>query len=289
MQELKCKNCGAKLKFSADAEVVSCEKCGAKYTVTKTQKQPVKKQTAKPAVKTENKLNKKKRIPKPLVALIILVSLVGIIVSSLFVINAYAPANPKCYHKFVKSTFNGSYDGKDTPNSFYQVEIGKEISTNEVLYSFIDAKISATNARNISEIWINLSDVYEDELTITLSKGYANKTYLIKEKTLTAKDIKKDEDGWFLLYNNQKDGLDYSNDSKFYGELKIGFSANVKVREIVLLDTKKDFASMKVTKCTVGPKPTADGVDGYQEINQGNSTNAFDEQTKFPFKKADEE
>ncbi|MBO7214744.1 MAG: hypothetical protein J6V66_04520 [Clostridia bacterium] len=287
MQKIKCIKCGEIIEFEEGLEVVECSNCNAKFKVAKREQKPKPpakevKKVEKPAPKKPKK--KMKALTKVIISAVSVVLIAGIVVSTLFVIDSRAPANPKVYHRFLKSTFNGSYDGKNTPNDAYQVEIQKDTQTGEVLYSFVDIKLSATNSRNISEIWINFSDVYEDELTITMSKGYATTTWLLKEKTYTAKEIKADEDGWFRLYNDQSEGLNY-NQSGFYGELKIGFSANVKVREIVILDTAKELLTTNVSKCTIGKKPTTAGVEGYVELGnkKEEAANVFGESSTCPF------
>ena len=50
-------------------------------------------------------------------------AIVVFLVASLFVLDTFAPANPKVYHRFALSTIFGSFDGEDTPNSYYQVQI----------------------------------------------------------------------------------------------------------------------------------------------------------------------
>ncbi len=294
MQKVKCKKCGEVISFEDGAEAIVCSNCGAKYVVSKTAKpsapakKPIKKEVStKPA-------KKKRKLKKPLVALITLVVFAAIVTSSLFFIDSLAPANPKVYHKFVKSTFNGSYDGEGTPNAYYQVELQKDKETGEVLYSFLDVHVSTvggtSGVTSVSEIWINFSDVEADELTITLSKGYELKTYLIKEKTFSKKDIKKDEDGWFRLYNGT---LDVTK-SDFLGQLRFGFSSSVRVREIVVLDTDKNVSTLGTANGTdirysVGPKPTVEGTQGYTKVTTAQTDkslqNVRGESATFPFLK----
>lgn len=301
MQKVKCKNCGKVIAFEKDDETIVCSKCGAKYNVTRVEKAPSepKKAPVKKVVAQPKK--KKSKIRKPLITLVSLVVIAAIVTSTLFFIDSLAPANPKVYHKFVKSTFNGSYDGEHTPNDYYQVQIQKDKDTGEVLYSFIDVHVSTvggtSGVTSVSEIWINFSDVDADELTITLSKGYELKTYLIKEKTYSRKDIKKDEDGWFRLYLNDKEGLDVTK-GDFLGQLRIGFSASVRVREIVVLDTNKDVSTLGTANGTdirysVGPKPTTEGIEGYTKVTDAKADetlkNIKGESSTFPFLKFEEE
>ncbi len=218
---------------------------------------------------------------------------VSITLSALFVIDSFAPANPKVYDRWVLSTFKGSYDGKNTPNSYYQLEIQKDYDSGELLYSCVDVEFRTWNGddRPVKEIWINISDLYENEVKIFLGKGTANSTKLLKELTYSANDIKNDKDGWFRLYNNPS-GLKY-NVSGFYGELKIGFSANVKLREVVIVDVNNQLAStMSVTGCSVGKKPSI-GINGndisvthIDKFEPIDMKNVCDEQDKFPFASA---
>lgn len=251
-----------------------------------------KKRTApKKDIKEQATINLKKWISVALITFL----LVSIALSAMFIVDSFAPNNPKVYHRWFLSGINGSYDGKDTPNSFYQIEIQQDSDSGEVLYTCVDFKISTTNTRNISQIWINFSDVYEDEVNIFLGRGTAGSTKLIKELTLTASQIKSDEDGWFRLYNNKGSGLEY-NVQGFYGELKIGFSAGLKLREVVVVDVNGElFSETKVKQCTVGPKPKIDLKGNHVSVTHKDKfepidmKNAADEQSKFPFVKATEE
>ena len=56
--------------------------------------------------------------------LIVLLSVVFLssLVISCFIIDSLAVANPKAYHKFVLSTFNGSYDKEGLPSTYWQVD-----------------------------------------------------------------------------------------------------------------------------------------------------------------------
>ena len=231
------------------------------------------------------KINAKKWISIGLSVFLI----ISILLSVLFVIDSFAPANPKVYDRWVLSGINGSYDGKDTPNTFYQVEIHQDYDSGEVLYSCVDLKVSSTNSEPIKEIWINISDLYESKLNIFLGKGTAGATKLLKDITLTANDIRNDEDGWFRLYNN-KNGLNY-NVSGFYGELKIGFSANIKLREVVVVDVKDNlFSTMRLDGCSAGQKPTADKSVTYKDKFENSDIRFItDEQEKFPFVQHEED
>ncbi|MBE5743215.1 MAG: hypothetical protein E7358_00665 [Clostridiales bacterium] len=235
----------------------------------------------------------KVNVKKLMTVLLVTVLIVSVILSTLFLVNSFAPANPKVYHRFFLSGISGSFDGKDTPNSYSQIEIQRDGDTDEQLYTCVDIKLSTWDARPIKEIWINISDLYEPSLNIFLGKGTAGSTKLLKDITLTANDIKNnDKDGWFRLYNNSN-GLEY-NVSGFYGELKIGFSANVKLREVAIVDSKKGelFSSIKVEQFTVGTKPSK-GINGNDKtvthkdkFEPIDMQNVVDEQEKFPYAKA---
>lgn len=213
-------------------------------------------------------------------------AIVLFLVASLFVIDSFAPANPKVYHRFALSTIFGSFDGEDTPNSYYQVQIQKSIETGEKQYSCINTKISTTNSENVKEIWINLSDVYDNELKIYLSTGWEGKSKYLSEITYSKSKIKKNsDDGWFRVYNTKtkEDGLKV-NDYGFYGQLRFSFSSNCKVREIVVVDMKGNLGTVTAQHCSNGGVPA--GKDKYADSHDNkfkpnDMTNVGDEKTTF--------
>lgn len=224
----------------------------------------------------KNKFNKKTAI----CILSAFLALVVFVVASLFVLDSTGPANPKKYHKFLWSAFNGSYVEEGSPQDYYQVNIQKELETGEVLYSCVNLKISATNSKNISEIWINISDLYESELDIFLSKGTDSTTTFLKDYKITKSSMKKNEDGWFKIYNNKSGGLVQKD---FYGELKIGFSANIKFREMVIIDVDGNFGSINVVSCSNGKKPTPEKRETHVKIDKGDAENIVGESGTFPY------
>jgi hypothetical protein len=229
-------------------------------------------------------MNKSKKLSKKSVKVIaIILAVIAFIMASLFVVDSFAPANPKVYHKFVLSTFSGSFDGEDTPNSYYQVEIQKNSQSGEKQYFCLNTKVSTTNTVNIKEIWINFSDVYEDDINIFTSMGRNGKSKYLSERTYTKSQIRRDKDGWFRIYNTgKKEGLKVQQ-SEFYGQLRVGFSANVKVREIVVVDVNGKVGKVAVDHCSNGGKPV---VDGYSEVHDGELnpigvSNVCDESSTF--------
>ena len=208
---------------------------------------------------------------------------VAFLTATVFVIESLAPINPKAYHKFLVSSFVGSVDGDDTPNSYYQVEVQEDASEQgEKLYTCIDLRYSTSNSAGVKEVWINISDVSEQNLTVFLSKGNDTKTTGINERVLDKKTIKKDKDGWFRIYNanleTMPDGL-----KGFNGQLKIGFSCNVRLREMVIVDINGKLATIEdIKSCSIGKKPDkGEVVKEYDKIPIHDAKNICDEQKTF--------
>ena len=195
-----------------------------------------------------------------------ILAIIAFITAGLFVVDSFAPASPQAYHQFVISTFSGSSDGEGTPNSYYQVEIQKNSQSGEVQYFCINTNISTTNSVNLKEIWVSFSDLYDKEINIFTSMGWQGKSKYLSERTYTKSDVRRNKDGWFKIYNTgKKEGLKVQQ-AEFYGQLRIGFSANVKVREIVVVDIKGNVGTVSVEHCSNGGKPV---VDGYAEVHDG--------------------
>ena len=205
------------------------------------------------------------------------------IVTSLFIVDSFAPANPKVYHRWLISTFVGSVDGKDTPNSSHQIELTKDAETGEKLYSCIDVTVNNTNGTNAQQIWVNFSDLNASELNVFISSSTSYNVRLYAEKTFTEKQVRANKDGWFLLYSSDN-GLNIPYEKK----LKIGFSASVKVREIVLVGmlnvhtNKPNDISITDATYSYGVKPTEDGVN-YTDIagSVASLKNVYDEKQTF--------
>ena len=63
-----------------------------------------------------------KKIFNSVLAVALAVILVIALVTTTFLVDSFAIANPKCYHKFFLSTFNGSYDAENMPSTYWQVK-----------------------------------------------------------------------------------------------------------------------------------------------------------------------
>ena len=129
------------------------------------------------------------------------------IVTCLFVVDSFAIANPKCYHKFFLSTFSGSYDAENMPSTYWQVE-SLEDGEGNVLKTKMKVELPITNKseRYLGQIWVNLSDLEGDKLEIltyyqTSDSSTVYKPLNKEEKpfVITASELKKSEDGWFKI------------------------------------------------------------------------------------------
>ena len=227
----------------------------------------------------KSKTKQKFKFTKKNIALILAISLGFLfIVASLFIVDSFSPANPKVYHRWFISTFAGSFDGENTPNTYHQIDIKKDIDSGESLYSCIDLELNPVNGSKnpCKEIWINLSDVQSTELNIFFAYGHTLNVQYIFEKTLTEKDIRADKDGWFLLYSSDS-GLPVSGADKY---LKIGFSSNVRVREIYFVGLKNTIRA-KAVSCTYGLKPTKDKSVNHEKSSVSTADNVVDEAKTF--------
>ena len=153
------------------------------------------------------------------------------LVSVGFFIDSFAPANPKCYHRWVLSTFNGSYNSKGSPKTYMQFNTLAVSETGDRATSYIWSRVTVTEGMGINEIWINVSDLYEDSVSIQVRSGKSEKnTDLLKRLTLTKDDLKKSKDGWFKIYD--LDDGDKAHPSKTNQTFCIGFEAEIRLREI---------------------------------------------------------
>ena len=150
---------------------------------------------------------------------------------SVFVIDRMGDANPKCYKKFFLSTFHGSYDVDDAPSSYWQVE-PKQNKDGERVPTYARFSLTTHDSENVGEIWINISDLKEGELKITIGHGISNLT-IAGSLTISAEDVKASEDGWFKIYDANNPGDIKTFASKY---VWVGFENNVRVREIGFKD-----------------------------------------------------
>ena len=232
---------------------------------------------------------KKEEVKKPFFnrnkkVLALVLVLVVFLTTSLFIVDSFAPANPRVYHKFILSAFSGSFDGEDTPNTYYEVKSASDETTGEALYSCVNLKLTTVNSVKFKEIWVNISDIKANEITIFTSKGYAGNTKFLSERTFKRSDIKANKDGWFRVYNTPE-GTEY-NVPSFYGELKIGFSTNVRVREVVVVDVDNKLGSLTFKSCSVGKKPEKGDETGVSHtvFEDPTAKNVCDEKSKYIIK-----
>ena len=174
-------------------------------------------------------LKKKKLIAIILVA----VASILFVVCSLFVIDSFGPANPKVYKKWVLSTFNGSYNAEGMPKTYWQVE-PMQSKEGERVTSYAKFSLSTTNNANIQEIWVNISDLKENELEVTIGKGTLTPSVL-GSISISESQVKNSKDGWFKVFDaNDTETFKALNNSK---QIWVGFKNHVRVREIVFIDS----------------------------------------------------
>lgn len=182
------------------------------------------------------------------------------IVCSLFVIDSVGPANPKAYKKWLLSTFNGSYEAEGLPKTYWQVE-PMQSKEGERVTSYAKFELSTTNGANVNQIWINISDLKENELEITIGKG-TSKLTVLGSTAITEKQVKNSDDGWFKVFDASHLG-DFKELSTSK-QIWVGFKNDVRVREIVFIDANGRIAD--------SAKVNGMSVDGSQIVKIENLT-----------------
>ena len=188
----------------------------------------------KKGIKTNKKTNKTKILTKIIPIALILVALI----STLFFIDSFAVANPKCYHRWVLSTFNGSYNKEGLPETYWEVspleevKDGKRQATTTFAKYYLDYGSGRT-----AQIWINISDFHNQSTKIEIAQSagggfntYEKETYFF---TLTADMVKNSNDGWIKIFDSS-----WTTDFVIkYTNVWIGFKgAKLRVREVAFLN-----------------------------------------------------
>ncbi len=150
---------------------------------------------------------------------------------SLFVIDSMGSANPKCYKKFFLSTFNGSYNVEGAPSTYWQIE-PKQDNDGVRVPTYARYSLTTDNSENIGEIWINISDLKESSLKVTIGYGLSSLN-VAGSITITSKEVKASEDGWFKVFDAKNPGDMKTFNSKYAW---VGFENDVRVREIAFKD-----------------------------------------------------
>ncbi len=217
---------------------------------------------------------------KKLISVILIaVASILFIVCSLFVIDSVGPANSKVYKKWLLSTFNGSYEAEGMPKTYWQIEPMQSKDGNRVV-SYAKFTLSTTNNADIKEIWVNISDLKESEAKVTIGKGTAKLT-ILGSKTVSAKQVKNSEDGWFKIYDSSDTETFDALNSK---QIWVGFQNDVRVREIVFIDSNDKIAdSAKVNGMSIDGTPIRD-VDSFSNV-KNNVSYVADEKLTFENRK----
>lgn len=192
------------------------------------------------------------RVFAGVLAFIIAVSIVAV----LFLVDSFAIANPKCYHKFLLSTFHGSYDAENMPKNYWQVESLEDGEGNKLkMKAKVELPITDKSERFLGQIWINISDLEGDALSIYTYYQTSNTSTTSKSLnkddipfTITAKELRNSKDGWFKVYDFEEKER-FNKAYEYIDDYSIVFTAGVRVREMVFVDTKgevvKDISSIE--------------------------------------------
>ncbi|MBR6737046.1 MAG: hypothetical protein IKL82_01615 [Clostridia bacterium] len=177
----------------------------------------------------------------------------------------------------------------------YDVNIYKNTETNAEQITSVDlyANVTEGGRFRIDEIWINLSNLKDESVTIYVSKGTdtdeqatTSSTKLLKTVTLKRSQINFSKDGWFMIYKG--DGFETGKRP----QIKIGFNARVTVNEITMVDTNGKQPALKVTGASIGEAPTTSGTNwnkitsfesgsSHEVANADNLNRIIDEQDTF--------
>lgn len=161
---------------------------------------------------------------------VIAVSLIFLLAVGFFV-DSFAPANPKSYHRWLLSTFNGSYNKEGLPKTYMQIETKANNETAERATSYVWSTVSVTEGAGVNEIWVNVSDLYEEEVSIKVRTGKSeSNTILLKTYKLSKQELKKSKDGWIKIYD--LDNGDKPHTATYGQTFAIGFEAGIRLREI---------------------------------------------------------
>ena len=142
-----------------------------------------------------------KQIFNRVLAIALAVVMVIALVTATFVVDSLAIANPKCYHKFFLSSFNGSYDAENMPVTYWQVKSLKDDAGNNLkVKAKVELPIIDKGERVLGQIWINVSDLEGERLEIFAYYHTSNTTSVNKalNKGNTKSNIIKNQEVNFL-------------------------------------------------------------------------------------------
>ncbi len=147
--------------------------------------------------------------------------------SILFLLNSFAPYNPKCYHMFGVSGIFGSINRLGKPGTYYQVEKTSNI---------IELVHLRPNNSEVGCVWINVSDMEDDSdiylynyISSTINPEKPNSLTFLNVKELTGKELVNDKDGWICIYDSNE------NPDPIGVHFYIGSKSKMRIREIVFV------------------------------------------------------
>ena len=232
-------------------------------------------------VKKEDNKNSKtstKKLIKRIAVISLSVIVAAFLLLGCFIVDSMAVANPKCYHKWVLSTFHGSYDKKDMPKTYWQVRSFKDKETNESLTVYAKTKLELDNlgTNHLGQVWINVSDFAGDKIEITVGYSEQNESLNKNEKayTITSSDIKNSKDGWFKVYDYQ-DKTNFIAPKTSITVYWIGFSTDIRVREMVFIDSTGKVAKTSDLKEYLGNQENSGYLDLENSIDKANDESKY--------------
>ncbi len=205
---------------------------------------------------------------------VIALAVIFFITCALFVVDSMGSANPKCYKKFFLSTFNGSYNADGAPATYWQIE-PKQDKEGVRVPTYARYYLTTHDSEDVGEIWINISDLKEKELKVTIGTGVT--TLSVRgSMVITAEDVKASEDGWFKVYDASNPGDFETFTSKY---VWVGFENDVRVREIAFKDLhghapeESELRGMSINDSPLMELANLkDQANGVKNVNDENST-----------------
>ena len=183
-----------------------------------------------------------KKIFNRVLAIALAVIIVIALATTTFVVNSFAVANPKCYHKFLLSTFNGSYDAENMPSTYWQITTREADGKTFPKMAKVELPIVNYSERVLGQVWINVSDFSGDKLDIYSFYGTSEKALNKNNKpyTITANDIRNSQDGWFKVYDFN-DSENFIASSNYTDDYSFTFSSSIRIREMVFIDSTNEL------------------------------------------------
>ncbi len=227
-----------------------------------------------------------KNLFKKIIAGALAVVSILFLVAICFMVDGFSKVNPKCYHRFILSTFHGSYDEEGLPSTYWQVIPRIDNNTGAFLTVRADIELDIYDyaETKVDQIWINVSDFVGDKLevgtfTYTDSNVRTYNSYNVNNLpfVITREQIKNSKDGWFKVYDTN-DTVNFKSSRTYNYMYSLAFKDEVRIREIVFISSKQEvLKEVKHSNEYLERQPNNDAKNPIK--------NAVDEPTLFDINK----